>query len=247
MLHFGDRKKWIALAMGIAYFFGAGKVSMAKIKPEESTGEGVQNMTTGEKIGWSAVGVIFSLVGAELSLDTVFRNTKFPSIGKAFGWVKAGRSQESLKKEFNENLKKFNRDLKNLKGEFDTKKVGNKLEDLIAQIENRQEFNENFDKDLKNNELGLCKLCDICFDDKGDFECYNSDDGSKVELSELEKSIVKEISDLIFKELDIRPARVSRITYNFWFHLCVDGEIKEGAIGFHHSAFASPKKISVTI
>ena len=237
MLHFGDGKKWIALAMGIAYFFGAGKVSMAKKKPEESTGVGARrknysDMTTGEKIGWSAAGVIFFLVGAELLLDTVFRNAKVPSIGKAFGWVKAERSQESLRKEFSD------------------KGVGDKLISLIKQIESTQEFKDNFDKDLEKDELGLYELCNIYFDDKGDFVCYNLDNGigiKLVELNGLEKLIVKEISDLIFKELDIRPARVSRLTHNFYFHLCADGEIKYGVIGSHHLAFSDPNKISVTI
>ena len=70
---------------------------------------------------------------------------------------------------------------------------------------------------------------------------------NKVKLNELEKLIVKEISDLFFRELAIKPARVHRINHNFWFSFNIDGSIQNDSyFALHHSAHSSSLKISVT-
>ena len=135
----------------------------------------------------------------------------------------------------------------NLKKKCAERSMGDKLDGLIDQIESREVFKDNFDKDLKNNKLGLSNTCDIYFDNKGNFECYDSTNKNKVELNELEKLVVKEISDLFFKELAIKPARINRYIHNFYFNFNINGSIQDDSyFGLHHSAFSTPLKISVT-
>ena len=135
----------------------------------------------------------------------------------------------------------------NLKKKCDEKNMENKLDNLIDQIESQKVFKDNFDKDLENNKLGLSNTCDIYFDNEGNFECYDLTNKNKVELNELEKLVVKEISDLFFKELAIKPARVNRSTHNFYFNFNINGSIQNDSyFGLHHSAFVTPLKISVT-
>jgi hypothetical protein len=135
----------------------------------------------------------------------------------------------------------------NLKKKCTEKNMENKLDNLIDQIESQKVFKDNFDKDLENNKLGLSNTCDIYFDNEGNFECYDLTNKNKVELNGLEKLVVKEISDLFFKELAIKPARVNRSTHNFYFSFNIDGSIQGNSyFSIHRSAFKAPLKISVT-
>ena len=110
MSQFRDRKKRIALAMGLASFFGAGRFSMAKGKPVKGNTEVsasnpnankgfFTNLTTGKKIGMAASGVGLAALTYEVIADTAGKNTGMPSIGKKFGWVKKQDDQKKDKKD----------------------------------------------------------------------------------------------------------------------------------------------------
>lgn len=110
MSQFRDRKKRIALAMGLASFFGAGRFSMAKGKPVKGNTEVsasnpnankgfFTNLTTGKKIGMAAGGVGLAALTYEVIADTAGKNTGMPSIGKGFGWVKKQDDQKKDKKD----------------------------------------------------------------------------------------------------------------------------------------------------
>ncbi|MBO6126627.1 MAG: hypothetical protein J6P21_01295 [Clostridia bacterium] len=104
MSHFRDGKKRIALAMGIASLFGAGKVSMAKGKPAGGTKVSAQknffsNMTVGKKVGLGIGGALFAGAMYETLADTAGKNTKMPSIAKAFGLVKGKQDDEKKDKD----------------------------------------------------------------------------------------------------------------------------------------------------